>query len=191
MEIKVIISWLIGSLFYINGFNYLWALFFPSGDLEIIRQGGYYSFWNTRIDTISSWLYFISALGLIGLISASVINYLVSKKLKVSAFYVIIVFVIAYFINKPLMSNFQIFGYHNSLFKNASMHVFFVVSFFIVIMIGTIFLIFPLYFRYFKFANPGGTVWVLHTTLYWHYGGAKELNSAFNKKSTSVLARRY
>ena len=155
MKIKVIISWLIGALFYINGFNYLWVLFFPAEALEIIRQGNTYSFWKTPIDTISNLLYFISVLGLIGLIAASLINYWLSKKLKLSIFYVIIVFVIAYFINKPFIGSFQFFGYHTQLLKNASMHILFVTNFFIAILIGTAFLIFPLYFRYFKLANPG------------------------------------
>lgn len=155
LKINVVLSWLTGCLFYINGFNKLWAFLLHPDDLEFLREGGMF-YMSTPLHRISSWLYFISVLGLIGLIVASVISSSICKKLKLPKLHVIVVFVIAYIINEPLMGNFEIFEYRNSLFKNANMHVFFLVSFSVTILIGTAFLILPIYFRYFKYSNPGG-----------------------------------
>jgi hypothetical protein len=158
LKTAVIFSLLIGALFYINGFDYLWSFFFSADDLEVIRKGGSWFFSVPFFDRVSHALYFISLLGLIGLLLATIISYRVCKKLELAKFNVVIVFLLAFLINKPLMDNFRFFGYKNALFLNFSMHVYFLTNFLIAIVIGSAFLFLPLYFHVLKFANRGGKI---------------------------------
>jgi hypothetical protein len=157
MKIKVVVSLLIGMLFFINGFHQLWSLFFSAESLEITRGNVWSGFYIPFLDKVSQWLYLISCLGFAGLILASVVGFQTCKKLQLSKHNVTLAFLFAYIINKPIISGFLFFGYRNSLFENFSMHVLFLANFFLSVLTGTVFLILPLYIKYFKFANPGGT----------------------------------
>ena len=157
MKIKVVASLLIGMLFFINGFHQLWALFFSAESLEVTRGKGWWSFYNPFLDNISQWLYLISSLGLIGLLLASIIGVKICKKLQLPEHLVSVSFVVAYIINKPIVSDFHFFDYRNTLFLNVSMHLLFLANFLLAVLLGTVFLLLPLYFKYFKYANSGGT----------------------------------
>ena len=84
MKIKIVISLVIGMLFFINAFDQLWWVFYSVENLEAIRKGGWFSYYNPVLDEISRWLFLISALGFIGLILASIIGLKTCKKLQIS-----------------------------------------------------------------------------------------------------------
>jgi hypothetical protein len=146
-----------GSLFYINGCNHLWSFFFSSADLEVIRtRRGWWSFLLPTFDQISHVLHFITFFGFIGLVIAGIVNWCICKRKGYSVINTIVAFISAFFLNGIFIGDFIFLKADNNLFANLSMHTYFLTNIALALLIGSIFLIFPLYLRYFKLANPGG-----------------------------------
>jgi hypothetical protein len=143
-------------LFYINGANVLWTFLVPAQHLEVIRKGGWWSFYFPMFDSISFKLHFITFFGLLGLMVATVVSYWICKKRNDSIWNVVIVFVLAFFLNSLFIGDFRFFNYKSPLFENVSMHVYYLTQLILALLVGTAFLLFTLYLKYFKFANPGG-----------------------------------
>jgi hypothetical protein len=153
----VLISQLIGSLFYINGCNHLWSFFFPSADLEVIRTGrGWWTFLLPTFDQISHVLHFITIFGFIGLVTAGIVNWCICKRKGYSVINAVVAFVTAFLLNGIFIGDLLFFKPDHNFFANFSMHTYFLFNIALALLIGSMFLIFPIYLRYFKIGNRGG-----------------------------------
>jgi len=135
----------------------LWTFFFPSSSLEVIRaRSGWWTFVLPAFDRISYFLQFITFFGLIGLVIAGIISWSICRRRGYSVMNAAVAFISAFFLNKIFIGDLQFFEPENDLFANYNMHIYFLTNLVLAVLIGTIFLLFPLYLRYFKYANPGG-----------------------------------
>ena len=138
----------------------MWTLFFPSSSLEVIRaRSGWWTFALPSFDRISYFLQFITCFGLIGLVIAGIINWSICRRKEYSVLNAAVAFISAFFLNKVFIGDLLFFEPYNDLFVNYNMHIYFLTNLTLAFLFGTIFLLFPLYLRYFKFANPGGVRW--------------------------------
>ncbi|HYH16070.1 MAG TPA: hypothetical protein VD794_12650 [Flavisolibacter sp.] len=156
MKLPVLFFQLVGSLFFINGFNPVWAFFVPANNLEMFRGQGRSNIYFTGFEQFSFLLDFISPFGLLGLIIASLVSYWVCKRRNYRKLHVLAVFVLAFLLNRIFIGDLQFFNYNSELFKAVSMHIYFLVHMLLALLIGLAFLLFPLWLRYFRYANPGG-----------------------------------
>jgi hypothetical protein len=152
MKLKIIISLLIGALFYMAAFNQLWIFFIQGNADQIVSHTSSWSIYYAFPEPFSRLFYFINPLRLGGLILAGIIAYLICKRLQLSRINLLPVLVMALVINKLFLQTQGIFHYGRFSTPTDQL-LYFLLRFVLLTLAGTVFMVLPLYFRHFRYAN--------------------------------------
>ena len=155
MKVKIIISFVIGSLFYVSAFNHLWIFCISDDAFQMTRKTSSWSIYYDFPEPFSTLFSFINPLQFAGLIVAIIIAWFICRRLQVSRVNLLALFIIALLISKLFLQRPGPFSYDSFPTTNGP-SAWFILRFLLLALAGTLLLVLPLYFRYFKYANPGG-----------------------------------
>jgi hypothetical protein len=110
---------ILGSLFFVKGFDILQYLIFDAKSLEVFRLQSWFSFFSIFTE-ISYYLVVISATGLIGLILAGAVSHYVNQKLKYNQGILVISILVVLLFNKLFTDITQIIDFRTDVLKQFS-----------------------------------------------------------------------